>query len=532
MKSVYYGGDILTMEAEDDRPEAVLVENGIIKKVGRLSEMENSSGSVRKVDLQGKVLMPSFIDTHSHISMTAQMAAVADLSTCNNYSDIVQTLISFKHKSEYATDSMIIGFGYDHNSLLEEKHPDKEILNQVSKDTPVFILHISGHMGCTNDAGLKLAHIDERTPNPPGGVIGRIPNTNVPNGYLEEAAIMLVQAEIMPHMQVDTGVLLDIAQKKYYENGITTVQDGAASLETVKLLSDAAEADRLKIDVVSYPLINANVDTVFKNYSQYVKTYRHHFKIGGYKLVLDGSPQGKSAWLSRPYENAGDYCAYPWFQDQEVEEFTLKAVSDNQQLLVHCNGDAASEQFLNAYEKAILNSSNEMKMDLRPVMIHCQTVRKDQLDRMASLKMIPSIFVGHTYYWGDVHLKNLGLERGNHISPVKSALSKGLIYNFHQDTPVTQPSMLHSVWCAVNRITKKGKCIGEDERIGVYDALKGVTIHSAYAYFEENKKGSIKEGKVADLVILDKNPLKVPTMDIKDIQVLETIKEGTTIYKA
>ena len=171
------------------------------------------------------------------------------------------------------------------------------------------------------------------------------------------------------------------------------------------------------------------------------------------------------------------------------------------------------------------------KNDLRPVMIHCQTVRNDQLDRMIPLKMIPSIFVGHVYYWGDVHMKNFGPERGNHISPAKDALDRNLMINFHQDTPITKPNMLHSVWCAVNRLSRQGNLIGEDQKISVYDALKAVTINAAYEYFEENSKGSIKEGKRADLVILDKNPLAVDPMTIKDIKVLETIKDGKTIYK-
>ncbi|MGM9526339.1 MAG: amidohydrolase family protein, partial [Peptococcaceae bacterium] len=138
----------------------------------------------------------------------------------------------------------------------------------------------------------------------------------------------------------------------------------------------------------------------------------------------------------------------------------------------------------------------------------------------------------HVNYWGDVHLKNLGAERGNRISPVKDALDLGLVYNFHTDTPVVKPDMLHTVWTAVNRISRNGVLVGADQRVGVYDALKGVTINAAYAYFEEDEKGSIKVGKRADLVVLSDNPLKVDPMAIKDIKVLETIKDGQTVYRA
>lgn len=164
-------------------------------------------------------------------------------------------------------------------------------------------------------------------------------------------------------------------------------------------------------------------------------------------------------------------------------------------------------------------------------MIHCQTVRDDQLDRMCRLDMIASFFVGHVWYWGDIHVKNFGEARGNHISPVQSALNKGVVVNFHQDTPVTKPDMLHTVWCAVNRISRNGNVIGGDQSIEVYEALKAVTINAAFQYFEEDRKGSISKGKRADLVILNRSPLETDKLLIKDICVLSTIKDGETIYK-
>ena len=209
--------------------------------------------------------------------------------------------------------------------------------------------------------------------------------------------------------------------------------------------------------------------------------------------------------------------------------FRSLAVEEEQQLLVHCNGDAASEQFLRLYEK-ISNETGNIR-ELRPVMIHCQTVRNDQLDRMAKLGMIASIFVGHVWYWGDIHRKNFGAVRGDHISPVKDALDRGVVVNFHQDTPVTKPNMMHSVWCAVNRLSRGGAVIGNEQKISVYEALKAVTIQAAYEYFEEASKGSIEVGKRADLVILDQSPLETDPMLIRDIQVMATIKDGKVIYQ-
>lgn len=197
--------------------------------------------------------------------------------------------------------------------------------------------------------------------------------------------------------------------------------------------------------------------------------------------------------------------------------------------MAHCNGDAASEQFIQACEKCF--GANDTGKKIRPVMIHCQTVRDDQLDRMSRLNMIASFFVGHVWYWGDNHVKNFGKKRGNHISPVRSALDKGVAVNFHQDTPVTKPDMLHTVLCAVNRSSRGGTVIGSAQAIDVYEALRAVTINAAFQYFEEDSKGSIAEGKRADLVILDCPPLETDKLLIKDISVLATIKDGEIIYR-
>ena len=195
------------------------------------------------------------------------------------------------------------------------------------------------------------------------------------------------------------------------------------------------------------------------------------------------------------------------------------------QILAHCNGDNAAEQFINAIEKEEKSIKNK-----RPVMIHAQTIRKDQIIKCKKLGIIPSFFIAHIYYWGDIHIKNLG-KRAYKISPAKEALDNNMKFTFHQDTPVLEPNMLETIEIAVNRKTRNRKILGEKEKIEVYDALKAVTINAAYSYFEENKKGSIKPGKIADLVILTHNPLKVDKEKIKNIKIYETWKNGKRVYK-
>lgn len=534
---VYFGGDILTMATEDalleTNPEALVTSDGQIIYVGDLKGAREAAGEDAEwMDLEGNALLPAFIDGHSHISMAAQMGQAADLSGCESYGEIVRTLKAFLEENEITEDGILAGFGYDHNFLKEGGHPTKEVLDQVSDTIPVYVSHVSGHMGCTNSAGLRLAGIDRSTPDPEGGVIGRVEGSDEPNGYLEEAGMMALQRAMSGRMKVDLMKGLQKAEETYLRYGVTTVQDGASSLDTVRLLSDACARGILHVDVVAYPLCGeCDPEEVFELFADCDGKYKGNLKLGGYKAVLDGSPQGKSAWLTQPYEKSGDYCGYPWMSDEQAESYMAQALKHHRQILVHCNGDAAGDQFLRAYANALEQYPEAADEDLRPVMIHCQTVRDDQLDRMKEMEMIPSVFVGHVYYWGDVHLKNLGEGRGSRVSPCRSILDHGLVMNFHQDTPVTKPDMMHSVWTAVNRVTRGGQVIGEDQKISVYEALKAITIHAAYAYHEEDVKGTLEVGKRADLVILETNPLKADAMSLKDIRVVETVKAGKTLYK-
>ena len=535
MKKLYYGGYILTMSADSldnyVAPEAVMTENGIITHVGAYDELiKYVDDDTVKVNLKGKCLMPSFIDAHSHVVMDGQFALFANLTEAESFDDIIDLLRTHMDKNHMSEDDVLIGFGYDNNFLKENAQPDKRVLDKVSTDIPVVIMHVSGHLACVNSKALEISGITCETPDIKGGLIERIEGSREPSGYLEEAGMMLVNEKVMSRLKISPEDLMDNISKNYIKHGVTTMQDGATTEGDFNLLKMMSDMGKLKVDIVSYPIMpGGGVDLLHKN-KEYCGNYKNHLKIGGYKLVLDGSPQGKTAWLTKPYEGEKDgYAGYPWMKDEEVEEFIRIAVEENQQILTHCNGDAAGDQFISIYEKVIKETGN--KNDLRPVMIHCQTTRNDQLDKMEELNMIASIFVGHVYYWGDIHFKNLGEVRGNHISPVKDALDRKLHVNFHQDTPVTEADMLHSVWCAVNRTTRNGAVAGFDQAVDVYDALKAVTIEAAYEYFEEDDKGTIEEGKIADLVILSDSPVHVDKMDIKNISVLETIKDGECIYR-
>lgn len=526
MKTAYYNGHILTMK-DRQTASALLVEDGRILAVG--SDAELCPQADTAIDLQGHTVLPGFIDAHSHITQLATTLDLVPLGQCTSLDELVQTLQ--QALSRLTSGAWLIGFGYDNNNLPGKQHPDKRILDTVSTTVPILISHASGHMGCVNSAALSAMGIHSDTPDPEGGRIGRIEGSAEPSGYLEENAfIQLAQKTTAPSMDQLIRAM-ERAQQIYASYGITTVQDGLTKQNEFALLRTLSENNALFLDIVSYVDLKEHAD-LLTSHPQYIDQYQHHFKLGGYKIFLDGSPQGRTAWLTQPYENAEDgYRGYPIYSDDQVFAFCQTAVTQGRQLLAHCNGDAAADQYLCAYEKALQAHPNASR-DLRPVMIHAQTLRRDQLPTLKRLGMIPSFFLAHVYHWGDIHIENLGLERASTISPAKSAADLGIPYTFHQDTPVIAPNMLETLWCAVNRITKKGRVLGSEERLDAYQALCGITKHAAYQYHEESIKGTLEPGKYADLVILDQDPCQVEPSSLKDLKVLCTIKQGKVIYQA
>lgn len=526
-ETLYFNGDIITLE-DDLYSESILVRDGKIFKIGKKEDLlKLTNKDTKLIDLKGKTLMPSFIDCHSHFFAYAQSLLQPSLENATNFDEIVDIIQKFIKDNNIPKGKWITAANYDHNNLDEKTSPTKEVLDKAAPDNPLIIKHQSGHSGALNSLGLKELNITNDTKNPEGGVIYK--KDNHPTGYLEENAfISYVQNIPMPSFE-ETIESVKKAQEIYKSFGITTMQEGMVVSLMGDILNYIKSSKMLEIDYIAYIDIKES-DALLKTFDGCIKKYDNRFKIGGYKIFLDGSPQSRTAYMLNPYKDTNDgYRGYPIYKDSDLEKYIELAINNDMQLLAHCNGDAASYQYISEYKiaKEKCNSSN----DIRPVIIHAQFLSKDQLDEVRELGMMPSFFVAHVYYWGDIHIKNFGLERASQISLANSCLKKGIKFTFHQDSPVIEPNMLETIWCAVNRVTKDGVSLGLDERISTLEAIKAITINGAYEYFEEDKKGSLKEGKLADLVVLDKNPLKVDKMDIKNIKVLETIKEGNTIFK-
>jgi len=488
-------------------------------------------------------MLPGFIDAHSHFlyssivqSMIVNLSAppLGKIETIEDIIDVMKNEIKTK---KLKPGKIVMGMGYDESLLKSGRIPTRDDLDKVSTVHGVFITHQSGHVGVANSFILEKVKINEETKDPEGGIIGRYPGTNKPNGILEEKAMMNLQMDMFPKPKITQfKKIFKDGQRYYTKNGITTCQDGGVAPMIYKLFKIGSLFKWLDIDVIGYYFANEVKDIdeylAFKEPNK----YRGHFRLAGMKILLDGSPQAKTAWLSKPYHivpkgQPKDYRGYPTFEDEAMlQEMYTKIVKNNLQVLTHANGDEASEQLIRCYENA--EKVTPHKESLRPVMIHAQTVREDQLDRMEKLGMIPSFFELHTYFWGDWHLDSvLGEERGNNISPTASALKRKMVYTVHCDTPVLPPDTAFMLYSAVNRLTRSGRTIGAHHKLSVMEALKAQTIYGAYQYNEEDIKGSITVGKNADLVILDKNPLTLDPLKLRELKVLETIKNGKTVFK-
>lgn len=522
---------MLTMDAQHPKAEALLTEDGVITAVGRLQDVEALAAGARYEDLHGNTLMPAFVDGHSHMSGVGLNALRCDLDGCTGFEDMLNRIRAYREKNGLTHGEPISCRGYDPAIMKEGAHPNAAVLDALGFDNPVYCVHQSGHMLGCNTVALRQCGVDRDFECPPGGYVERDADGQ-PTGFFEETAkgVITRRYETYSDEQFESGILA--AQDFYLSCGVTTIQDGGGiGQERFACYERLASEGKLKADVVVYITPRPeNADFWQEALAKHGnRQYDRHLKIGGVKLLLDGSPQARTAWMRRPYENGEPgYCGYPIMTDERVYEILCAAIDYDLQPIAHCNGDAAAEQFLTAWEKAVAVKGKGP--ELRPIMIHAQTVGYDQLDRMGPVGMMPSFFVGHCFYWGDTHLHNFGPERGHRISPVRAAIQRNLPYSFHQDSPVTKPDMMHSVWCAVNRITRNGVLIGAENRVDVHQALTGVTRGAAYGYFEEHLKGVLLPGAVADLVILDGDPTTADPMTLRDIRVLHTIKDGEVVF--
>lgn len=526
MKKLYFGGSILTMEKEASA-EALLTEDGRIRMTGSKEALMAAARDAELVNLDGAALLPAFIDPHSHFSQVASGLLQVSLDGAVSYAEIKKRISAFVERSGCPKGGWLMARDYDHNLLEGHRNLTLDQLDDLAPEYAVAIQHKSGHMGLFNSLALTFLGVTVDTPAPEGGRIGL--EDGRLTGYMEENAYFTYMRKIPMPSMAELGKAYCRAQELYASYGIATLQEGMLVEQMLPLYDMLLREKILKLDLVAYPE-RACFEKAYQTFPESAGHYSDHIRLGGLKIFLDGSPQGRTAWVRTPYlGGAPDDCGYGTMKDEEVREAFVLAARKGVQPLAHCNGDAAAAQMIRCLAEE--EKKYPALKDLKPVMIHAQLLGIDQIPEAVQLGIIASFFVAHVWHWGDVHIRNLGLERASRISPAASALKLGLPFTFHQDAPVIAPDMLETIWCAVNRRTRGGVLLGAEERIPVMEALKAVTINAAYQYSEENEKGSLRAGKQADMVILDKNPLEAAPDELRNIKVLRTIKAGETVYQ-
>lgn len=516
--TLYFGGPIVTLE-EPQYAQALVERGGRIAYVGDREEAERLAGpGARRVDLEGRALLPAFLDPHSHLLACAYARLQVPLGECAGWGEIADRLSRHVQARDIQPGEWVKGTGYDQNALAEGAAPDRFCLDRACPNNPVVIQHASGHAGVFNtlalerlgvlngDCGLERDGQGELTgrgeENPFLDLLGRIPMDGL------EDVLRAFQG----------------AQEEYASHGIATAQEGLLQPVMAPVYQEILRRGLLYLDVNAY-VPPADYDRLRGQFAQGVSASPGTFRAAGMKIFLDGSPQGGTAWVREPY--AGGGCGTSTMTDGQVLSAFRQALDRDAQLLAHCNGDRAAEQYLTLLAQAEREAGKEL---CRPVMIHAQLLGLDQLERVKALGVIPSFFVAHVYHWGEIHVKNFGLDRAGRISPAGSALAWGIPFTFHQDSPVIPPDMLETIWCACVRRTKTGRVLGAEERIPVEAALRAVTQTAALQYGLERELGTLRPGKRADFVLLSGDPLRTPPEELKKLQVERTIQRGRTIW--
>ncbi len=538
--TIFFGDNIVTMDPDQPTVEAVAVLGETITSAGTLEDVMALRGDhTRVVDLGANALLPGFIDAHGHFlgagraldALSLHSPPVGDVT---NIDELVAKVRRWIEEKGIPPGETVSGGGYDDSLLDEGRHPTRYDLDRISTEHPIVLRHVSGHLTAVNSLALSNSGITADTPDPDGGQIRRVAGSNEPSGVLAGRARGLLNSGGGGGYPQTLDYLDELVRKSvgvYLGYGTTTIQlGGRTSPEMVEAIRAAAEREPLDADLAVFTSDDAIVDSEL----HYEGEYRNGVRVAGAKLFLDGSPQGRTAWVTEPYVEGppgapADYRAYGTMDPDEYKARVKPLLERGVPFLVHGNGDAAMDLMMDGVEEGL--EGIDGMPDHRSVIIHAQLMRADQLDRAAQLGVMPSFFSAHTFFWGDWHVRSFGEQRGTNISPARWAIERGVPFTMHNDAMVVPPDIMRLVSIAVNRKSRSGRVLGPHQRLTVQEALHAVTLGAAYQYFEEDTKASITVGKQADLVILGENPLTADRAELEHIPIVETFSRGRSVFQ-
>ncbi|MFE4239656.1 amidohydrolase [Peribacillus butanolivorans] len=527
---VLVNGQVITSNMEYDVNEAVAVTDNLIVAVGKNEEVKRLIGSQTEVvDLAGRSLVPGFIDSHLHITLfgTNKLGVSCKEPTIESLHDVLKEIE--KKVNETPIGNWVRVWGFNETKISENRYPSRKELDHISSNHPIILRRACGHISVVNSKALEIAGIDEHTPDPEGGKVVR-DEVGVPTGVLiENAQMPYYELADYTHEELLQGLMM--ASNDFIASGITSIHDaGVSSPENFRVMQEAVRNGQVQVRTYAIvSTINKSEEFVDKMIKAGISTGLgdEKFKIGPAKVFTDGSSSGPTAAMREPYTDNSEYSGILYFSQEELNRILGEAHEKGFQITAHAQGDRAIEMMLNCIEEAL---KKHPRKNHRHRIEHAGITMPDLVERMRQLEVIPIPNPAFFLEYGDGYIKSYG-ERVNHMYPVRDFIDKGIIAAGGSDSPVTSFNPLLGIHGAVNRKSSTGQDVGGNQRIGVLEAIKLFTWNGAYASFEENLKGSIEIGKLADLVVLNGAILDVPTDQIKDMQVDYTIIGGKVVFQ-
>lgn len=519
---VFINGKVITMDQANTIAEAIAIKDDLIVGVG-------DSGSIKTlitkgtevIDLGGKALLPGFIDSHNHFGQMAMAKLGLDLGPAAGVKSIpvLQDRLKIYAREIPVNDQWINGSGYDETQLAEGRHPNRWDIDQAIADHPVIIMHLSGHIAVLNSKALEIIGIDKDSPVPRAGRYGRDEQGDLDGVFYGEAFWRLT--EFYPRL-VPPPSTEDICQgmialgKDYLAEGITSVGDAVVYPWTFRAYQTLRKQNRLPVRITAYIR-----DSFFGDLAKtgLISGFGDKYlKIGGVKFFVDGSMSAGTAAVS----NSPGYNQHMFFKTpNEIIDLTERIMGAGFQVAAHANGDIAINMLLDAVEAALARHPLD---DHRCRIEHCSVVDRDIIARIQKTGALPTLFAPMAWYHGDKIKKAVDPHRENNIFAFKSLLEAGIPVSAHTDYPANPYAPRYGLYSQVSRTTRDSHSpFGLEQRISVLDALRTWTINGAFATFDENVKGSIEPGKLADLVVLEQDPRLVKTEELKDLKVLMTV---------
>ncbi|MFD4930241.1 amidohydrolase [Peribacillus butanolivorans] len=526
---VFINGEVITVDQKNKVVEAVAVIGNRISAVGSNREVKGFIGEETKViDLQGKALLPGFIDAHIHLILYGvnQLAVSCKDEHIKSIEDLLNDL---KEKaSTIPKGEWIRAWGFNETVVKEKRYPTIAELDAISVEHPIIVSRTCSHISVVNSKALEIAKINENSENPTGGIIEK-DKTGRFTGRLIETANMIM-TEIASYTESELMKAVKIASEHFVAAGITSIHEaGAYGPESFRLLQQAVKSKDIRVRIYamigslnnSHEFVNKMVEA-----GVVTGTGDERFKIGPAKLFTDGSSTGPTIATRETYSSDPDNFGILYYSEEEIYQVLGQAHKKGYQITVHAQGDRAIEMYLNCVEKALEESPRK---DHRHRIEHAGISSPDLQERMKNLELIPIPNPPFPYEFGDIYIQHYG-NRVNHMYAVRDFIDNGIIAAGGSDAPVTDYNPLLGIHVAVNRRSQSGSEIGVAQSISVMEAIKLYTWNGAYASFEEDIKGSIEVGKLADFVVLTDSILKVNPLHIKDLQVESTIIDGEILY--